>query len=165
MSFSSILRSRVTHLRCANTRPVRVGILMAHLTINKLPLIHNNFAQVRHIHQYIPTAKITSILAFSCTKRHFKSGSKDVNSYKIIKTLTKYIWPKDDIKTRVRVLLALALLLGGKGILVCVPYLFKLAIDALTVPAPLSLISGAGALLIGYGAARITVTSTNCRQS
>jgi ABC transporter ATM len=53
-------------------------------------------------------------------------------------------------------LLALALILAAKGILVTVPYIFKLSIDALAIPNDLNLMNGAGTLLIGYGVARIT---------
>lgn len=37
----------------------------------------------------------------------------------------------------------------NQAILVGVPYLFKLLVDALSTPMPLTLISGAGALVLG----------------
>jgi ABC transporter ATM len=97
-------------------------------------------------------------LTLSASKRYFNSSQPktNFNSYKIVKTMTKYIWPKGDIRTKSRVLLALVLLLGAKGILVTVPYIFKLSIDSLAITNNLNLMNGAGALLIGYGVARIT---------
>lgn len=85
-----------------------------------------------------------------------KSLVSGIDALKILKTMTAYIWPKGEIRTKIRVLFALGLLFAGKGVLVTVPYIFKLAIDALSEPAELTFVTGAGALLLGYGASRIT---------
>ncbi|KAI3638582.1 hypothetical protein MIR68_003080 [Amoeboaphelidium protococcarum] len=81
------------------------------------------------------------------------------NDLKIIKSLGTYIWPKDDRSTKVRVVGSLSLLIAGKLLNVQVPMLFKDIIDQLNVPlletSGSSVLNAAGALLIGYGAARL----------
>ncbi|KAI3634322.1 hypothetical protein MIR68_007926 [Amoeboaphelidium protococcarum] len=81
------------------------------------------------------------------------------NDLKIIKSLGVYIWPKDDRSTKVRVVGSLSLLIAGKLLNVQVPMLFKDIIDQLNVPlieaSGSSVMNAAGALLIGYGAARL----------
>ncbi|KDN38140.1 putative ATP-binding cassette transporter protein, mitochondrial [Tilletiaria anomala UBC 951] len=81
----------------------------------------------------------------------------------IIKKLMQHVWPKGDWSTKRRVLLALALLFGGKLLNVQVPFFFKVIIDKLneTVQAPLDMTNPntvyvvAGSAIIGYGLARI----------
>ena len=74
-----------------------------------------------------------------------------------IRSLAPYIWPSDSVETRVRVVLAMLLLVGAKVANVYVPIFYKHAVDALT-PA-----GGAGAavtiplgLIVAYGLARVT---------
>ncbi|KAI9296724.1 P-loop containing nucleoside triphosphate hydrolase protein [Neoconidiobolus thromboides FSU 785] len=78
----------------------------------------------------------------------------------IIKSLTKYVWPKNDWGTKSRLILSLAFLGIGKVLNVQVPIIFKHIVDTLNnaPEAALTLTSGAGALLIGYGAARLGAT-------
>ncbi|KAK0532140.1 Iron-sulfur clusters transporter atm1, mitochondrial [Tilletia horrida] len=83
--------------------------------------------------------------------------------WSIVKNLFVYIWPKDDRAIKIRVVLALALLIGGKLLNVQVPFFFKRIIDTLneTVQAPLDLANPAtvwvvgGSVILGYGLARI----------
>ncbi|TKY90822.1 hypothetical protein EX895_000820 [Sporisorium graminicola] len=81
----------------------------------------------------------------------------------IIKKLVQYVWPKGDFKTKQRVVLALALLIGGKLLNVQVPFFFKTIVDRLNevVNAPLDMTNPntvwvvAGSAILGYGLARV----------
>ncbi|UZJ54753.1 hypothetical protein CBS101457_004073 [Exobasidium rhododendri] len=83
--------------------------------------------------------------------------------WSIIRKLIGHIWPKGDTGTKTRVILALALLIGGKLLNVQVPFFFKAIVDQLneTVNAPLDMTNPntvwvvAGASILGYGLARI----------
>eukprot|EP00158_Paraphelidium_tribonemae_P003929 Partr_v1_DN26475_c0_g1_i1_m23557 putative ATP-binding cassette, subfamily B (MDR TAP), member len=81
----------------------------------------------------------------------------DHSDWKIIRHLTRYIWPRDDPSTKARVVGSLGLLFAGKVLNIQVPMLFKDIVDSLnTVPAvETSFLGVAGALIIGYGAARL----------
>lgn len=86
-------------------------------------------------------------------------GSTFEGSLRVLKNLSAYVWPEDDVALRRRVLASMALLIASKGITVAVPFLFKHAVDALAVSSALgaqspSVVVPTGALL-GYGAARI----------
>lgn len=81
----------------------------------------------------------------------------------IIKKLVQYVWPKGDFGTKQRVILALALLIGGKLLNVQVPFFFKTIVDRLNdvVNAPLDMTNPntvwvvAGSAVLGYGLARV----------
>lgn len=77
-------------------------------------------------------------------------------SFRVIKSLGRYIWPDDQPSVRHRVLAAVALLGASKALSVTVPFLFKHAVDAIAVSstAPEAAIVLPTAALIGYGAAR-----------
>ncbi|RKP05127.1 iron-sulfur clusters transporter ATM1, mitochondrial [Thamnocephalis sphaerospora] len=63
----------------------------------------------------------------------------------------RYVWPKDDMSVKIRVVTALALLGGGKLLNVQVPFFFKQIIDSLNVDIPEggTVMTVAGAVLIG----------------
>ncbi|CDS00616.1 probable ATP-binding cassette transporter protein, mitochondrial [Sporisorium scitamineum] len=81
----------------------------------------------------------------------------------IIKKLIQYVWPKGDFGTKQRVVLALALLIGGKLLNVRVPFFFKAIVDRLNdvVNAPLDMTNPntvwvvAASAILGYGLARV----------
>eukprot|EP01090_Pellita_catalonica_P002003 TRINITY_DN11691_c0_g1_i2.p1 TRINITY_DN11691_c0_g1~~TRINITY_DN11691_c0_g1_i2.p1 ORF type:complete len:678 (+),score=76.37 TRINITY_DN11691_c0_g1_i2:44-2077(+) len=81
-------------------------------------------------------------------------------SLAVLRTFWGYLWPKDDFKTRSRVAIALALMLGSKALNVQVPFFFKYAVDALNVPVTTETAITAipVALLLGYGIARAGAT-------
>ncbi|KAH9310486.1 hypothetical protein KI387_025521, partial [Taxus chinensis] len=94
----------------------------------------------------------------------------------ILKTLAKYLWLKDNPEFRIRILVALGLLIGAKVLNVQVPFLFKLAVDGLsaaigasntTVAATVSnstllaLFGTPVAVLVGYGIARGGASACN----
>ncbi|KAJ3369923.1 Iron-sulfur clusters transporter atm1, mitochondrial [Kappamyces sp. JEL0680] len=108
-----------------------------------------------------------------------KPSKLDKEDWEIIKSLTRYIWPKNDNSIKARVAASLGLLVAGKLLSVSVPFCFKQVVDLLTAhssKAALLLNSGAeelatagdpsvnvfalvGTVLIGYGAARIASIS------
>jgi ABC-type transport system involved in Fe-S cluster assembly fused permease/ATPase subunit len=71
-----------------------------------------------------------------------------------LKGLGPYLWPRDSVELRARVVVALALLVGGKLINIAIPFLYKAAVDALSVPHP-GVIAVPVAVILGYGAARV----------
>jgi ABC-type transport system involved in Fe-S cluster assembly fused permease/ATPase subunit len=71
-----------------------------------------------------------------------------------LKGLGPYLWPKNSLELRARVVAALCLLIGGKLLSITIPFLYKHAVDALTVPSP-GLIVVPVAIIVAYGAARV----------
>lgn len=57
--------------------------------------------------------------------------SENAEHFRVLRELSKYLWPKDRFDLRVRVVLAMLALAAGKGVNVVVPYLFKRTIDEL----------------------------------
>ncbi|XP_024975864.1 ABC transporter B family member 25, mitochondrial-like [Cynara cardunculus var. scolymus] len=101
---------------------------------------------------------------------------EQINNAKILSTLAKYLWMKDNMEFRLRVLTAMGFLVGAKVLNVQVPFLFKLAVDWLTTatgnPSSLSEFAAANstalavfvspaAVLIGYGIARTGASAFN----
>ncbi|KAG8388802.1 hypothetical protein BUALT_Bualt02G0163000 [Buddleja alternifolia] len=109
--------------------------------------------------------------------KKIEGGSREqVPDTKIVSTLTKYLWMKDNLEFRFRVIAALGLLIGAKVINVQVPFLFKLAVDSLSTATgnagaltgftaanstALALFASPAAILIGYGIARTGASAFN----
>ncbi|CAL9748665.1 unnamed protein product [Musa acuminata subsp. burmannicoides] len=104
------------------------------------------------------------------------SPDEQIADMTILRTLAKYLWLKDNYEFRLRVLLSLGLLVGAKVINVQVPFLFKLAVDWLSVAAGsvnslasftetnatlLALFGSPAAVLLGYGIARTGASACN----
>ncbi|KAG0076326.1 Iron-sulfur clusters transporter atm1, mitochondrial [Linnemannia elongata] len=87
-----------------------------------------------------------------------KASIADQNQldWKIFKDLSSYIWPKNDRGVKIRVVVALGLLVMGKILNVQVPFFFKEIIDKLNVEFPVesTVIGVVGAVILGYGLAR-----------
>ncbi|KAK2802805.1 Iron-sulfur clusters transporter atm1, mitochondrial [Emmonsiellopsis sp. PD_5] len=76
----------------------------------------------------------------------------------IMREMAKYLWPKDDIGTKVRVGAALALLIGGKVLNVQVPFYFKSIVDSMNIDFAVvgsTAWTVAGSMVLAYGASRI----------
>ncbi|XP_027333795.1 ABC transporter B family member 25, mitochondrial isoform X5 [Abrus precatorius] len=97
---------------------------------------------------------------------------EQVADMKILRTLASYLWMKDNLEFRVRVIAALGLLVGAKVLNVQVPFMFKLAVDWLTAAtgnagaiasnsSVLALFATPTAMLIGYGIARSGASAFN----
>ncbi|CAK9197159.1 unnamed protein product [Sphagnum troendelagicum] len=96
---------------------------------------------------------------------------------RILRTLAAYLWPKDNSEFRRRVGLALCLLVLSKVLNVQVPFMFKYAIDSLSVavgaagatataaatahPLLIPLLATPTAVLLGYGIARTGASACN----
>lgn len=84
---------------------------------------------------------------------HHDRPSYKADDIKIVAHVVRYLWPPDCWATRVRVLVAIALLLVGKGLNVYVPFALKSVIDSLapiSTPATLPLWA-----ILAYGVARV----------
>ncbi|XP_057954999.1 ABC transporter B family member 25, mitochondrial isoform X2 [Malania oleifera] len=103
-------------------------------------------------------------------------GEQQVADMKILRTLTKYLWLKDNLEFRLRVIMALGFLIGAKVLNVQVPFLFKLAVDWLSTATGnatalasfttanstvLALFVSPAAVLVGYGIARTGASAFN----
>ena len=62
-----------------------------------------------------------------------KSKAPTISELKILKDLFKYIWPSGDNKVKIRVLIALGLLVGSKLLNVQVPFFFKQIVDSMNI--------------------------------
>ncbi|KAI9016799.1 ABC transporter-like protein [Hyaloraphidium curvatum] len=85
------------------------------------------------------------------------SGAKKGSAISIVTEMLKFVWPKAEWGTRGRVMFAMGLLVTGKVLNVTVPWFFKQTVDILGA-APVEgsyALTGAGAMLLGYGAARL----------
>ncbi|KAM5345834.1 hypothetical protein ACJ41O_011695 [Fusarium nematophilum] len=79
----------------------------------------------------------------------------------IMKEMSRYLWPKDDWGTKLRVGLAVSLLIGAKVLNVQVPFYFKSIVDSMNID--IAAVGGtattvAGAMILAYGATRIGAT-------
>jgi len=87
-------------------------------------------------------------------------NSSDANHWATVKSLLPYLWIKDRLDLKGRVVLALAFLVLAKLIGVYIPFLFKDAVDVLagesTVVGPKTIaVAVPVGLILGYGVARV----------
>lgn len=73
------------------------------------------------------------------------------STWNTITNLTHHLWPKNYPKLRLRVVLAMICLLLAKVVSVYVPFLYKAAVDSLS----LSLMTVPALVIVGYGIARV----------
>ncbi|KAG5929820.1 mitochondrial ABC transporter [Claviceps sorghi] len=79
----------------------------------------------------------------------------------IIREMSRYLWPRDGFGTKLRVGVAVSLLIGAKLLNVQVPFYFKSIVDSMNVD--FTAVGGtaaavAGSMIVAYGAARIGAT-------
>ncbi len=72
-----------------------------------------------------------------------------------LRSLVPYLWPRDSLETRVRVVIALVLLVGAKAANVYVPIFYKQAVDALTPGNAHAVLAIPLGLIVAYGLARV----------
>ncbi|KAJ3099082.1 Iron-sulfur clusters transporter atm1, mitochondrial [Physocladia obscura] len=126
---------------------------------------------------------VRAMAARGNSNRNAKNNETLATDVSILRELLSFLWPargqKGSLGIKTRVVVAVALLVGGKVLNVYVPILFKLIVDVLNVNPPsinttalsvfadlsvadpaavVSVATVAGALLIGYGAARMGST-------
>ncbi|MEO1549117.1 MAG: ABC transporter ATP-binding protein/permease [Pseudomonadota bacterium] len=87
------------------------------------------------------------------------------NGWTIIAKVVPYLWPKDDAEARVRVVIALIMLVGARAASVSTPFFYKEAVDTLaptqTGDPALFLALGAGGLVVAYGVLRLLSIGLN----
>lgn len=79
----------------------------------------------------------------------------------IMKEMAHYLWPEDSLSTKLRVGLAVVLLVGAKVLNVQVPFYFKSIVDAMNIdPGAMGGNAAmiAGSMILAYGATRIGAT-------
>lgn len=81
--------------------------------------------------------------------------------FAIMKEMVRYLWPKGELGTKVRVATALSLLVGAKILNVNVPFYFKSIVDSMNID--FSAVGGtawmvAGSMIVAYGVTRIGAT-------
>ncbi|KAI0095430.1 P-loop containing nucleoside triphosphate hydrolase protein [Hypoxylon sp. NC0597] len=79
----------------------------------------------------------------------------------IMKEMAHYLWPKDSLSTKLRVSLAVILLVGAKVLNVQVPFYFKSIVDAMNIDVGATGGTAAmiaGSMILAYGATRIGAT-------
>lgn len=82
-----------------------------------------------------------------------------VDGLKALKGLVPYLWPRDSLELRLRVVAALALLVGAKAINIAVPFLYKNAVD--TLSGKFGLVIVPVVLIVAYGMARVCAQGFN----
>jgi ATP-binding cassette subfamily B protein len=88
-------------------------------------------------------------------RRHHSSPNPSPrNDLNTIRILLPYLWPRHLFEFKVRVIIAVSLLVVAKAINVAVPLFYKHAVDALS-PGTAAVVAVPVALLIAYGLARI----------
>lgn len=84
----------------------------------------------------------------------------EISSTEVVRAMWAYIWPQDNEMIRRRVALSLGLLVGSKVLNVCVPFLFKSAVDNLnvlsTATVPDTTLAICTSIILGYGIARLS---------
>ncbi len=76
-----------------------------------------------------------------------------MDGLRALRGLLPYLWPRDSIELRLRVVAALALLAGAKVVNIAVPFLYKHAVD--TLSGRYGLVVVPVMLIVAYGAARV----------
>src|SRR5258707_223163 len=80
---------------------------------------------------------------------------KLLEGLRALRGLGPYLWPRDSVELRARVVLALALLIAGKLVNITVPLLYKEAVDALSGPTAAHAIAVPVGVILAYGLARV----------
>src|SRR5580700_6011688 len=88
------------------------------------------------------------------------SGGRLIDGLRALKGLAPYLWPRDSLELRVRVILAVAFLVAAKLINIGIPLLYKQAVDALSGDHP-AIIAVPVATILGYGLARVLAQGFN----
>ncbi|KAI9894214.1 MAG: Iron-sulfur clusters transporter atm1, mitochondrial [Vezdaea aestivalis] len=81
--------------------------------------------------------------------------------WKIMKEMARYLWPKDNLGTRLRIGLSLSLLIGAKVLNVQIPFYFKNIVDAMNIDFVTmggTATTVAGSMILAYGMTRIGAT-------
>ncbi|XP_019851441.1 PREDICTED: ATP-binding cassette sub-family B member 7, mitochondrial [Amphimedon queenslandica] len=121
--------------------------------------IANRKQKIIHSCHYIPSR-------IQHSASYVTDDEVQLSGWRILRSMWSHIWPRDKPALKVRVVTAVGLLFGAKLLNVQVPFFFKYAVDSYSKLPDLAttegaLITGATALLLGYGAARIGASLFN----
>ncbi len=94
----------------------------------------------------------------SSTSLLSESGPQGRRQYRTLLLLLPYLWPQGNLEIRGRVLLAMVFLIGAKAATVYVPFLYKEAVDLLSVTATPIVALPIG-LLLAYGLVRLLMVA------
>ena len=88
------------------------------------------------------------------------AGGEARSGLQTVRSLLPYLWPRDDITARFRVVVAAIFLVCAKLAVVWVPVVYSLAVDALvpTAGAAVAIVAVPAALIIGYGLLRVAAS-------
>jgi ABC-type transport system involved in Fe-S cluster assembly fused permease/ATPase subunit len=90
------------------------------------------------------------------------SGGRLIDGLRALKGLAPYLWPRDSLELRARVVLAIALLAAAKLVNIAIPFLYKGAVDRLTSKGAVAgLVAVPVMLILGYGIARVASLAFN----
>lgn len=86
-----------------------------------------------------------------------QTGGRAPQDWQAVRRLLPYLWPRDSLELRGRVVLSIVLLVLAKVATVGVPIFYKRAVDALTVEGDVAdaLVAVPVFLLVGYGTLRV----------
>jgi len=85
-----------------------------------------------------------------------------IDGLRALKGLFPYLWPRDSLELRARVVLAVALLAGGKLVNITVPFFYKGAVDALSGKGGAAgVVAVPVMLIVAYGLSRLFSGSFN----
>lgn len=142
-------------------------------TRNRFPPINaflsdsNHYYKIQHGAVLFSTASTSEPVQNKNKPAVSAPSNNQVADMKILRTLASYLWMKDNVEFRLRVITALGFLVGAKVLNVQVPFLFKLAVDWLNNDNAnansilLALFATPAAVLIGYGIARSGASAFN----
>ncbi len=91
---------------------------------------------------------------------HAVSRESATGGWGALPSLLPYLWPRGAPSLRVRVVLAMAMLLAARGVSVYIPVFYARAVDVLS-PDDIGLIAVPVALILAYGAARVLSLAFN----
>lgn len=88
--------------------------------------------------------------------------SRDVESWATLRRFLPYLWPKDNPGLRVRIIIAMVLVLATKGVMLALPFAYKGAVDAMSGTGAAKVDEGltvALALVVAYALGRFTAVA------
>ena len=103
-----------------------------------------------------PPPKVKPPIQDNDTTSSGSSSSENSESF-MLKSLFKTIWPKNNLNFKIRVIIALSLLVGAKILNVQVPFYFKQIIDTMNIDWTNEVgvfLTVIGSLILAYGGAR-----------
>ncbi|ORY67161.1 P-loop containing nucleoside triphosphate hydrolase protein [Pseudomassariella vexata] len=174
MILRGLTRTPVHHATCIGLAKPRLGL---HLSIRKHPTpLSTNFQRLfGHYSSKTEPPKNASTARDDSAKKATGAQKSDnplaaiektaqeqrKADWAIMKEMSRYLWPKDSFSTKMRVGLAVVLLVGAKVLNVQVPFYFKSIVDSMNIDVGATggnVAMIAGSMILAYGATRIGAT-------